>query len=98
MGFRLAGTKVRQTDDSVLVVEFGSNFECEWVTGSPKRQAGILEKIHAHFGNDWTAQFVVGSNGSSPTLAEPEAVELPVEGEPLYKLASEILGQNGNSK
>jgi DNA polymerase-3 subunit gamma/tau len=98
MGMRLSGTQLGPVEGTVLVVEFATNVEYEWVANVPKRVAGVLDIVRRHFGPDWKLELVVNKNGAKATHAEPEAVELPVEGEPLHKLASEILGQNGNSK
>jgi hypothetical protein len=98
MGMRLAGTKIGEAEANRLVIEFVSNFEYEWLVGAPKRQAAVVERVRARFGDEWNVDFVVNKNGVPPAIAEPEAVELPVEGEPLHKLATEILGHNGNSK
>jgi DNA polymerase III gamma/tau subunit len=95
MGLRLAETRVGSADDAVLIVEFTNNIEYEWVANAPKRKAGVADHVRAVFGPEWKVEFIVNKNGARPVIAEPEAVELPVEGEPLHKLATEILGQNG---
>ncbi|HVT12897.1 MAG TPA: DNA polymerase III subunit gamma/tau [Fimbriimonadaceae bacterium] len=98
MGLRLTGTRVGQISGTHLTIEFASNLEHDWMTSVPKRQAGLLDMVRQVFGEEWTVDLVVNKAGHTPMIVEPEAVELPVEGEPLYKLASEILGHNGNSK
>jgi hypothetical protein len=98
MGLRLSQTRVGNVDGTAIVVEFANMMEFEWVANVPKRKAGVVEHVKTVFGDEWTVDFVLNKNGAAPLITEPEAVELPVEGEPLHKLASEILGQNGNSK
>lgn len=101
MGMRMASSRVADQADGVITIEFVRQSEYDWVVegqNSREKQRTILQTVQKHFGPGVTVQYSLNKNGAKPSIAEPEAVELPVEGEPLYKLASEILGQNGNSK
>jgi DNA polymerase-3 subunit gamma/tau len=101
MGMRMASARLAGFADGVATIEFVRQSEYEWIVegqNSRDKQRMILETVQKHFGSGSTVEYTLNKNGSTPAIAEPEAVELPVEGEPLYKLASEILGQNGNSK
>lgn len=95
---RLSDAHVVSFENSVLRVGMKRQTDHIWLTEKSQRQSHIVQLIHKHAGEPWAVEFVVDKNGSAPMSIEPEAVELPVEGEPLHKLASEILGQNGNSK
>jgi DNA polymerase III subunit gamma/tau len=89
MAMKLDGTSSR-TQGKVLVVEFHREFEHDWVVESPKRQAAILEQVRAVAGADWTVEYIVSAK--SEVSVQPEAVELPVEGDRLEQLAKDILG------
>ncbi len=98
IAIRLSDTTVIGLEEGVLRIGVKRQTDQLWLTEKPQRQAHVVQLVNKHSGQQWSVQFEVDKNGPRPMIAEPEAVELPVEGEPLYKLASEILGHNGNSK
>ncbi|HTQ09636.1 MAG TPA: DNA polymerase III subunit gamma/tau [Fimbriimonadaceae bacterium] len=95
---RLSEAHVVSFEAEVLTIGMKRQTDHIWLTEKPQRQSHIIQLVQKHAGKTWKVEFVVDKNGATPVIAEPEAVELPLEGEPLYKLANEILGQNGNSK
>lgn len=101
MGMKMEDARVASFENSVLTIEFKRQTDYEWMVegkDTRKKQMAILDLARAHFGGDTSVTYTHNKNGAGTSMAEPEAVELPVEGEPLHRLASEILGQNGNSK
>jgi DNA polymerase III subunit gamma/tau len=101
MGLRLSSTREASFEGDVLTVEFERQTELLWVTEGKdfrSKQSKILEYARTHYGPSVEIVYRLKENGGAPTIAEPEAVELPVEGEPLHKLAQDVFGQNGNSK
>jgi DNA polymerase-3 subunit gamma/tau len=101
MGMRLSSAKLAAAEGGELTIEFQRETELNWIVADEKsrdKQKAILEVVRTHFGDETVIRYVLNKNGDPTAIAEPEAVELPVEGEPLHKLASDILGQNGNSK
>lgn len=78
-------------EGTVLFVEFEREFEHDWVMDNPKKQAAILEQLRALAGPDWDLRFSVAQKKTT-NPSEPEAVELPAEGQRLEQLAKDILG------
>jgi DNA polymerase III subunit gamma/tau len=90
MGMRLADARVSDVKDHTIYIEFERQLDCSWITDVPKRQAGILEKLREIGGPDWQIEYCV--SGGERRVEQPEAVELPAEGEKLVQMAREILG------
>ena len=86
---KLMSTRAKP-NGKVLVIEFERNIDHVWFD-SPKKTAVVLEQVRAHYGADWTVEMVVMAkvDGDAP---QPEAVELPAEGDRLEQLAKNILG------
>jgi DNA polymerase III subunit gamma/tau len=101
MGLRLSSTREASFEGDVLTVEFERQTELLWVTEGKDfraKQTTILEYARACYGPSVEIVYRLRENGGTSAMAEPEAVELPVEGEPLHKLAHDVFGQNGNAK
>lgn len=91
IAMKLADSSYLGFDDGVLRIGI-LQIHLTWFDDNAKRRAHITQVVQKVAGKPWTIKFEVNKNGTQAAKPEPEAVELPVEGEPLHKLASEILG------
>ncbi len=89
MAMKLSETSVRQVDGKVITVSVPRSFELEWLTNDPKKAAVINGEASKVFGEGHTVEFILDQGGFVPKMAPNEAVELPVEGEALYKAAAD---------
>ena len=89
MALKLSSTAVRE-EGKVLIIEFQRAMEHGWFD-SPKKTSVVLDQVRTVYGPDWTVEYVVSAKGEEASH-QPEAVELPVEGERLEQLAKDILG------
>lgn len=91
LGMRLAFSRLEGIEGKVATIELPTKGEYEWITegkGSREKQAKILELVRAQFGPEVEVEFTF-KNGAGHAAPEPEAVELPMDGEALYKAAAE---------
>lgn len=92
MAARLSDTKVGSVDGRRIYIEFSRRVEYEWVTDSPRRSAAIVEALKQRLGEEWEVELGVGKAPAAPV--EPQAVELPLEGQKLAETVREIFGTN----
>lgn len=90
MVMRLTDTVVAGVEEETLIVEFSREIDYDWVMGGAKRQAAILKRVQEHAGSGWNVRYTVRSRTVQDD--EPQAVELPAEGQKLDQLARGILG------
>lgn len=91
LGMRLAFSRLDGIEGNRARIELPTKGEFEWITegkGSREKQAKILELVRAQFGPEVEVEFTY-KNGAGHATPEPEAVELPMDGEALYKAAAE---------
>jgi DNA polymerase III subunit gamma/tau len=69
------------------VVEL-SKMNCDWIQDDPRRQKFVLDQLETNGAAGWKVRYQPRKAGKA-TL-QPEAVELPAEGERLEKLAREV--------
>jgi len=100
LGMRMASTNA-SLESEVLTIEFIRQNEYDWIVeGKDNRlkQNMVLDTVRSHYGAAVRVVYSINKAGGEPIKLEPEAVELPLEGEPLYRVVGEVFGQNGNSK
>lgn len=91
LGAKLGSTRVASFENGKLIVAFDREIEKDTAVEGPKgadKRKAITDAVEKIAGERWTIEFVVLKKGS--TLAEPAAVELPVEGERLVDLAKDV--------
>ncbi len=89
ISMRLSESRVLSFDGEVLTIGMKRQVDHVWVTDKAQRQAHLVQLVQKHAGAEWNVRFEVDKNGSAPTIVEPEAVELPMDGETLYRAAAE---------
>ncbi len=89
MGMKLTGTRVSNAVDGVLRIEFERQLDHDWVTDGIKKGMAVQEQVRAEFGADWSVEYAVNKNGAKANREGTEAVELALEGDSLYKAATE---------
>lgn len=92
MAARLSDTRVGSVDGRRVYIEFERRVEYEWVAESPKRAAAIVDALKQRLGQDWEVELGVGK--APAARVEPQAVELPLEGQKLAETVREIFGAN----
>ncbi|MCC7229058.1 MAG: DNA polymerase III subunit gamma/tau [Fimbriimonadaceae bacterium] len=92
MRMKLAESRVESVQDNHVVIEFSRQMELDWINGLPKRLAAVIAEMANRLGDDWTVELGVGKRQSN--LGQPQAVELPLEGQKLADTVREIFGTN----
>ena len=90
MGMRLAFSRLVSVEEGQAKVELPTKGELDWIVegkGSREKQAAILDAVRRHFGAELTISYEY-RNGAAAMPKAAEAVELPLEGDPLYKAAA----------
>ena len=92
MGNKLADARVGTVANQRVYIEFSRQLDYEWVAESPKRMGAVVEALKERLGLDWEVELGVGKREAA--LNEPQAVELPLEGQKLVDAVREIFGAN----
>ncbi len=93
MAARICDAKVSQVAGTQVSVEFTREMELNWIKESPKRVAAIVEAVQKRLGDQWQVELVLSER--SRTTEQPQAVELPLEGQKLADSVREIFNTNG---
>jgi len=92
MANKLLEAKVGTVENKKVYIEFSRQIDYEWVMESPKRFSAVIEALKKRTGEDWEIDLGVGKREAA--LVEPQAVELPLEGQKLAETVREIFGAN----
>ena len=88
MAARLADAKIGRVDGQVVFVEFARQLDLDWVKDTPKRTSALVEAVRNRLGDDWQIELGVAKRDNG--RKEPQAVELPLEGQQLADTVREI--------
>ncbi|MBC8064327.1 MAG: DNA polymerase III subunit gamma/tau, partial [Chlorobia bacterium] len=93
MASKLVEAKVDSVDGTKAYIEFSRQLDFEWVKDSPKRLVAVVDALKKRLGDDWKVEMGVGKRAAK-AKKEPQAVELPLEGQKLADSVREIFGAN----
>ncbi|MBN9501305.1 MAG: DNA polymerase III, subunit gamma and tau [Armatimonadetes bacterium 55-13] len=92
MSARLLEAKIGSVEGKRVYLEFSRQIDHLWVAEVPKRQSAVVDAFKQKLGEDWEVELGVGKAKAAP--AEPQAVELALEGQKLADTVREIFGAN----
>lgn len=88
IAMKLQGSTLLNLIDTTVTIGVMS-IHLDWLNGNPGRKAHVNKLLEKHAGRELSVQFEPGGAAPKSTVVQTEAVELPLEGEALYKVASE---------
>ncbi|MEA2553200.1 MAG: polymerase subunit gamma/tau [Fimbriimonadaceae bacterium] len=90
ISFKLNGSKVARAKGTDWEVQMLRTMDAEWMTEKPQRHGHIVSILKKLSGQEYRVTYSANKNGEAHR--QPEAVELPAEGQRLEQLAKDILG------
>lgn len=91
LAMRLMDVQVQSQTEELLTLEFRRETELLWILDNPQKLAMVREKVAEIYGKPLEVECAVASKNGTPELAEPAAVELPLQGAALHQAAKSLL-------